>query len=181
MTGSRAVSAVPEWKEGLWRPRRAWGKRLLVHAGIPAATGMVLLWWSAAAGVLAAVGLATASFAWVRVQHRLVLRRSGAEPLPGEEARRLVNIAHGTARDLQMAPPRLLVIRGGGPNALVVGGSSPALAVTRSALEAFTRTETLSLVMRSCDGMSMTITRRSTRTICCRIGIRMIKPGPLTW
>ena len=45
---------------------------------------------------------------------------------------------------------------------------------------AFTCTDTLSREITSWVGTSMTTVRRSTRTICCKTGIMMIRPGPLT-
>src|SRR6056297_1611953 len=47
-------------------------------------------------------------------------------------------------------------------------------------MTALTLTETLSKEITSWVGTSMTMTRRSTRTICWMNGITMISPGPLT-
>ena len=46
---------------------------------------------------------------------------------------------------------------------------------------ALTLTETLSRVITSCGGTSMTTVRRSMRTICCTAGMSRKKPGPLTF
>ena len=46
---------------------------------------------------------------------------------------------------------------------------------------AFTLTDTLSRVITSCGGTSMTTVRRSMRTICCTTGMSRKKPGPLTF
>jgi hypothetical protein len=43
-----------------------------------------------------------------------------------------------------------------------------------------TLTETLSREITSCGGTTCTITLRSTFTICCTTGIRMMNPGPFT-
>ena len=52
---------------------------------------------------------------------------------------------------------------------------------TRAYTTALTLTDTLSRVITSCAGTSITTVRRSTRTICWMPGIRMTKPGPLTF
>src|SRR5690606_31825939 len=48
-------------------------------------------------------------------------------------------------------------------------------------MTALTRTDTLSREITSCVGTSITIVRRSTRTICWIPGTTMTMPGPLTF
>src|SRR3990167_6167954 len=52
-------------------------------------------------------------------------------------------------------------------------------ATTRKNTTALTLTDTLSREITSCGSTSMVTTRRSTRTICCRPGITITRPGPL--
>ncbi len=68
-----------------------------------------------------------------------------------EEGRqpRVANLALGLARDLEAEPPRLHLIPSGGPNALVLRSSGPVMAVARSLLEGYTRTE-LEAVVAHC-------------------------------
>ena len=66
------------------------------------------------------------------------LRGVKTEPLDDP---RFENLVRGLVEQRHLPNPELLVIEEGGPNALVMRGPRPRLAVTRSLLETFTRTE----------------------------------------
>ncbi len=69
------------------------------------------------------------------------LRRSEAKPLDPRDEPRFVNLVHGLAGDMGVTPPALWRIDKGGPNALAVTHRGPTLAITRSLLDTYTRTE----------------------------------------
>lgn len=79
---------------------------------------------------------------WVASYRRVVARevRRGLAVAPLQHAR-FENLVRGLAADSALTVPQLFVIEDGGPNALVVGGRRPLIAVTRSLLETYTRTE----------------------------------------
>ena len=85
------------------------------------------------------IGLA--AFWWVNNQGLLALRRAGARRVPAEDEPRLANIASGLASDIGIRQPSLFVIEDGGPNSIACVARGPAVAVTRSLLESYTRTE----------------------------------------
>ena len=95
-----------------------------------------------AAAVLAIdVFIAIVLYSWVNNQGLLALRSAGAMRIHRSEHERLWNVVEGLAADLSVKVPALFVIDKGGPNALACIARGPALAVRRSLLEEFTRTE----------------------------------------
>lgn len=82
-----------------------------------------------------------AAFWWVNNQGVFALRNTGAVRCRPDDEPRLANIAAGLANDIGIRAPALYVIREGGPNALACIARGPALAVTRSLLDGYTRTE----------------------------------------
>ncbi len=97
-------------------------------------------WWWLAPVLLGAWAVKIAVDAWS--SDPLMLKRIGARALGSDEAPRLRNIVTGLAADLGVAPPEVYVISSGGPNALVRRGSAGGvMAVTRSLVESYTRTE----------------------------------------
>jgi Zn-dependent protease with chaperone function len=100
-------------------------------------------------GVLAAVVVGAAEWAWIRVQGRMALRSLGAVRLHPQEAPRLFNLAEGLAPVAGIEVPSLWLIRHGGPNALVCRRRGPVIAVTRTMLDGYTRTE-LEAVVAHC-------------------------------
>jgi hypothetical protein len=129
------------------KERRAWRTVWLIP--ILLAGGAAAIATGPAGGVLAAVVAGAAEWAWVRLQGRLVLRSLGAVPLHSQEAPRLFNLAEGLAPIAGMEVPSLWLIPQGGPNALVCRWRGPVIAVSRSLLDGYTRTE-LEAVMAHC-------------------------------
>ena len=86
---------------------------------------------------------------WAGNQGRLALRSATATPSRAEDEPRLHNVVHGIVSDLNAPPPAVYVIEEGGPNALVCSARGPVMAVTRSLLDSYTRTE-LEAVVAHC-------------------------------
>ena len=101
-----------------------------------------------AVGVFDAM-VAVAVFLWVENQGLFALRSVAARALPPDEQPRLHNIAAGLASDLRTEVPSLFVIERGGPNAMACRARGGAIAITRSLLDTFTRTE-LEAVVAHC-------------------------------
>lgn len=87
--------------------------------------------------VLVAVGL----LMWASNQGLLALRSTGAKAAREEDEPRLWNVAAGLASDLGVPRPAIYIVAAGGPNALACRTRGPAVAVTRSLLDSYTRTE----------------------------------------
>lgn len=123
--------------------RIAWGIPVIL-AG---AAGWIAggLAWSTTAAAAVAIAL----WGWVRLQGRLVLRSLNAVRLRPEQAPRLFNIAEGLAGRTGGRVPAMWLIPGDGPNALVCWAGGPALAVSQSLLDGYTRTE-LEAVVAHC-------------------------------
>lgn len=126
---------------------------LLALITVPAALVALVLavlfgaWW--VAGVALGLWLLK-TVAEARGTDVVMLRRLGAQPLGSDRAPRLQNLVAGIARDLGVGPPRLYVLDGGRPNALVAtGAGSGILVVTKGLLDDFTRTE-LEAVVAHC-------------------------------
>jgi hypothetical protein len=94
-----------------------------------------------AGGVLAAAAVEIGLWFWVMAQGRLVLRALRATRLHRDDAPRLFNIVQGLAARAGMAEPALWLIPSGGPNALVCRAGGSVVAVTRSLLDGYSRTE----------------------------------------
>jgi hypothetical protein len=123
--------------------RIAWAVPVLVCGGI----GWALAGppWGAAAAAAAAVVL----WAWIRLQGRLMLRALHAVPLRPEQAPRLFNIAGGLAGRGYGGVPAIWLIPDGGPNAVVCWAGGACIAITKSLLDGYTRTE-LEAVVAHC-------------------------------
>jgi hypothetical protein len=80
---------------------------------------------------------------------RMALKEADARPVAGSEQPRLHNIAAGLAERLGLGPVDIYVISGGGPNALAGRTERPCVAVTKSLLETYARTE-LEAVVAHC-------------------------------
>jgi hypothetical protein len=108
-----------------------------VLAGVPFG-----LAWGPLPGIVAAGTAAVALYLWTRVQGWLALRSVAATRVaPGSELR-LRNLVEGLAGATGSIVPELWLIPEGGPNALVCDtGRRPAIAVTRTLLDSYTRTE----------------------------------------
>lgn len=80
---------------------------------------------------------------------RRALKEAGALPVAGSDVPRLHNIASGLGERLGIGSADLYVIENGGPNALTGRTDHPVVAVTRSLLEGYARTE-LEAVVAHC-------------------------------
>lgn len=101
--------------------------------------------WGIVVGALA-VGCFVA---WVLDQPRRCLARAGAVPLDGASYPRPHNVVDGLAPRLGIPRPDLYLIDEGGPNALVSSRHGGAIALTRTLVEGFSRTE-LEAVLAHC-------------------------------
>jgi Peptidase family M48 len=128
------------------------------------------------AAVAAGSGAVT-MYVWTRAQGRLVLRSVGATHVePGCEPR-LRNLVEGLAADTGYAVPDLWLIPDGEPNALVCGArSGPAVAVTRSLLDRYTRTE-LEAVLAHCIVRLPSIAQLSQAVALGGLGDRIARVG----
>ncbi len=87
--------------------------------------------------------------AYVTSRGRAAMRAAQARPLDPSDEPRLVNLVHGLAGDMGVTAPSLYRIHKGGPNALAVTHRGPALALTTSLLDTYTRTELEAVVAHS--------------------------------
>jgi hypothetical protein len=154
---SRHVALPPDAAAGEWgagrRPHLS--ARALGALGAAAALAVLVpgaLAWSvggpvvAAAIVLLSVGVLGA---WIAVQPRRALGARSPVALRAQDAPRLVNVVAGLSADLGVPVPSLWVVEGQGANAVVGRLGGPAVGVTRSLLESYTRTE-LEAVVAHC-------------------------------
>ena len=111
----------------------------------------------------AAIGLA--AFWWVNNQGLLALRNAGAVRCRPEDEPRFANIAAGLAGDIGLRVPALFVIPEGGPNSLACIARGPALAVTRSLLDGYTRTELEAVVAHGLVRLASGTIERATLAI----------------
>ena len=148
-------SAVPDWGVRPERPRGL-GHHLqrlvvlLIFVGV--AVGLTIaLGPSFGFPVVFIINLAIgfAAFWWVNNQGLLALRAAKAIRVDKEQEPRLWNIAAGLASDMGSKPPHLFAITEGGPNAIACIARGPAVAVSQSLLENYTRTE-LEAVVAHC-------------------------------
>ena len=147
-------SALPDWGVEPAAPRRG---HLLQRAAVLAI--FVLVAFALTYLVAPQVGLVPvfivllllvgAAFWWVNVQGLLALRSIDATAVTSEADPRLVNISAGLASDIGMKAPRVFVSDSDGPNAMVCIARGPAIAVTRTLLDDYTRTE-LEAVVAHC-------------------------------
>ncbi|CAN5554484.1 hypothetical protein BH24ACT26_BH24ACT26_18220 [soil metagenome] len=133
------------------RRRGALALAVTLGAASIAAAGVLGILLGPSLAIVAPVALlAGALWWWIRRQGLRALRSLRAAPIEPADEPRLANLAAGLARDAGVREPSLWVIPGGGPNALVCrahGGCC--VAVTRSLLESYTRTE-LEAVVAHC-------------------------------
>jgi hypothetical protein len=110
-----------------------------------------LAWWlgGPAAGASAALLCAVAVGAWIAVQPRRAIRARSPVALGSEEAPRVVNVVAGLAADLGIPPPKVWIVEGDGPNAVVGRLGQASVGVTRALLDLYTRTE-LEAVIAHC-------------------------------
>ena len=139
--------AVPDWGVRPERPhgtghhlQRAAVLLIFVAVAIGLTVGLGPIWGFPPVFIIN-FGIVLAAFWWVNNQGLLALRAADAVRCSKEEEPRLWNIAAGLAGDMGHKTPHLFVIADGGPNALACIARGPALAVTRTLLDAYTRTE----------------------------------------
>lgn len=143
-----AAAIRPDW--GIEPPpARLQGVALAVLIPTAVVATLVGLLWSLAAGLVTLVVLVAVVVAVVFARTRSVLRSAGARLLGGDDGKRLVNLVEGLATANRLPLPGLWVIERGGPNAVVAWAHGPQMAVTRSLLDSYTRTE-LEAVVAHC-------------------------------
>ena len=164
-----------------------WGAHIRVPSGTAAVLvvcalalggGILLLFVGGVLGVTLALVWIAAWVAWVFVQGRLALGTYRARRATADEAPRLHNIAIGLAEKLSVDPLSLWIIPEGGPNALACRVGGPALAVTRSLLDSYGRTELEAVV---CHCLVRSHSRQAVAAACASslgtIGARLAPRG----
>jgi hypothetical protein len=123
------------------------------------------------------VGIGFAAFWWVNNQGLLALRAAKAVRVDREQEPRLWNIAAGLASDMRSKPPHLFVITEGGPNALACIARGPAVAVSKSLLDTFTRTEIEAVVAHCLVRLASGTIERSTLSVALGpLGTKSLPP-----
>lgn len=140
-----AARELPDWEAGpVVYP---WSKKLslLGLLVLPIALIAVVLGF-VGGGWMSLLGAAALGALWIvailafqgAVLRRGSIAQRGLKTLDDD---RFASLVHGLAADHGIAAPELLVIEEGGPNAVVVRRPRARLAVSRSLLETYTRTE----------------------------------------
>ena len=111
------------------------------------------------------LGIGVAAFWWVNNQGLLALRGAGAVRCSKEQEPRLWNIATGLAGDMGSKPPHLFLIGEGGPNSLACIARGPALAVSKSLLDTYTRTEIEAVVAHGLVRLASGTIERATLSV----------------
>ena len=137
---------------------------LVVVLGVPGLVVGTLLGLTVGwiAGLVGAAIYGALVLAWLYIQGRMALKSVQARPLQRSEALRLFNVTEGLAGDLGVAAPSLWVIPSGEPNAFFVRATSPILAVTKSLLDTYTRTELEGVVAHCLIRLQPRTMRRAT-------------------
>jgi hypothetical protein len=111
------------------------------------------------------IGIALAAFWWANNQGLLALRAAKAVRSDEVHEPRLWNIANGLASDMGTKRPHLYVIEEGGPNSMACIARGPALAVTKSLLDTFTRTELEAVVAHGLVRLASGTIERATLSV----------------
>lgn len=168
-TDETLESTRPDW--GIEPPPAGLqGVVLVVLIPTAAVATLVGLLWSLVAGLVTFVVLAAVVLSVVFARSRSVLRSSGARPLGGDDGKRLANLVEGLATANRLPVPGLWVIERGGPNAVVAWAHGPQMAVTRSLLDAYTRTELEAVVAHCLVRLGSGEARRAAYR--CALGLR---------
>jgi hypothetical protein len=134
--------ARPDWGVSLRAPRGL----VVLGAGIGSlliAAGGLVGWMLAGplGAVLGVAGVAGVIAAGAAAQRRWLLARTGARPMGAGEAPRFINLVQGTAASQGASVPTAMMFDRPDPNAFVWGGRRPVIALSRGAVDGFTRTE----------------------------------------
>lgn len=175
--------AVPDWGVRPERPRGAGHhlQRLMVLVIFVAIAVGITIGLGPSFGFAPVfvinIGIGLAAFLWVNNQGLLALRSVKAVRSSPEQEPRLWNIATGLAGDLGSKPPHLFVIPDGGPNCLACIARGPALAVTKSLLDTYTRTELEAVVAHGLVRLASGTIERATLSVALGpLGTKSIPP-----
>ncbi len=152
---STTAKALPDWnapRESHRQPGYLVQRSAAILIAVFVAAGLTLLLGPAVGpGIMMLVNalLGVAFLIWASNQGALALRSATATPALPEDEPRLFNVVHGIVSDLNAPPPAIFVVSEGGPNALACRARGPVMAVTRSLLDSYTRTE-LEAVVAHC-------------------------------
>jgi hypothetical protein len=151
MTDRAAVTSTPPSTWGLDPAPYPLGHKVaLLLPGVAAATAagaIAGIAFSSLLGVAVAVAVFLVSLLVFVTSSSWAARVLDAN---GSPTPRVANIAAGLATQLGLPPPRLIVVERGGPNALAtVDRGTPVVALTRSLMEGYPRTE-LEATIASC-------------------------------
>jgi Peptidase family M48 len=143
-----------------------------------AVAGLVIgFTWGPIPGVMAAGATAVTTYFWRRAQGRLALHAVAANPIGPEAEPRLRNLVEGLAASSGATVPSLWIIPEGGPNALLCASrGGAAIAVTRSLIDSFTRTE-LEAVLAHCVTRESSVGKLSLAVCLGPLGQRMMRVG----
>lgn len=123
------------------------------------------------------IGIGLAAFWWVNNQGLLALRAAKAMRCSRDQEPRFWNIATGLARDLGTKPPHLFVVTEGGPNSLACIARGPAIAVTKSLLDSYTRTELEAVVAHGLVRLASGTIERATLAVALGpLGTKSLPP-----
>jgi hypothetical protein len=138
----RELPERPEWGVGPDVPVRLVAVGAGIGVALCAAGGVLgMLIAGSGAGVVAACLIAILIAAGLATERRWLIATTGARTVSSGEAPRLTNLVAGRARSENAAVPTVLLFERPAPNAFIWGGHRPIIAMSRDAVESFTRTE----------------------------------------
>jgi hypothetical protein len=110
-------------------------------------------------------------------QRRWLLGATGARPVESGDAPRVTNLVTGRAGSEGVAVPKVMVFDRPDPNAFIWGGRRPVIALSRGAVDGFTRTEIEAVVTHCFTRLSLGAGR--VLPIAVLVGRLAARAGPL--
>ena len=119
-------------------------------------------------GIAAAAGYLLAAGAWACIQGRLALRSESAGRLDPADAPGLFSLTAAIAQDLGIKRASLWLMPGGKPNALVCWSGCPAVAVTQSLVDSYSRVELEAVAVHCLQRLGVRELARTTVAVALR-------------